>query len=96
MIFEIERTSQWNFDENEPPCDRAFIKEFEIIETRWNKPDTKKKLKSWFIELNTLEDLLTLKEEIGEELIIRNSNWGEDIRDITVNYQIEIYDTYRE
>lgn len=33
MIFEVERTSQWMFDENEPPCDRAFVKEFEITKT---------------------------------------------------------------
>lgn len=46
MIFEVERTSQWDFDENKPPCDGAFVKEFEIIETKWNKPDTKKKMKN--------------------------------------------------
>lgn len=95
MIFEVERTSQWDFDENKPPCDGAFIKEFEIIETKWNKPNSKKKLKRWFIELETLEDLLAFKEEIDEELIIRNSNWRDDIKDVTVNYQIEIYDTCR-
>ena len=95
MIFEVERTSQWDFDENKPPCDGAFIKEFEIIETKWNKPNAKKKLKRWFIELETLEDLLAFKEEIDEELIIRNSNWRDDIKDVTVNYQIEIYDTCR-
>ena len=96
MIFEIERTSQWTFDENEPPCDGAFVKEFEITETMWNRPATKKKMKSWFIELNTLEDLLAFKEEIDEEIIIRYSNWADNIKDVKVIYQIEIYDTYRE
>lgn len=96
MIFEVERTSQWMFDENNPPCEGAFVKEFEITEMKWNEPDTKKKVKSWFIELNTLEDLLAFKEKIDEELIIRYSNWADDIKDVKVIYQIEIYDTYRE
>ena len=26
MIFEVERTSQWVFDKNRPPCDSAFSK----------------------------------------------------------------------
>jgi hypothetical protein len=91
MIFEVERTSQWMFDENEPPCDRAFVKEFEITKTI-----AKKKIKRWFIELNTLEDLLAFKEENVGELIITYSPWADDIKDVTVNYRIEIYDTYRE
>lgn len=73
MIFEVERISQWNhwcFDENKPPCDGAFVKEFEITKTTRNGPAVKKKIKRWFIELNTLEDLLAFKEENVEELII--------------------------
>ena len=96
MIFEVERTSQWMFDENKPPCDGAFVEEFEITKTMWNGPAAKKKMKRWFIELNTLEDLLAFKEEIDEELIITHSSWEEVIKDFTVKYQIEIYDTYRE
>ena len=96
MIFEVERTSQWIFDENKPPCNGAFVEEFEITVLRQDGPAAKKKMKRWFIELNTLEDLLAFKEEIVGELIITYSNWEEVIKDFTVKYQIEIYDTYRE
>lgn len=90
MIFEVERTSQWDFDENKPPCDGAFVKEFEITKTTRNRPAVKKKIKRWFIELNTLEDLLAFKEENVGELIITYSNLE------TVEYRIEIYDIPRE
>ena len=93
MIFEVDRVSQWNhwcFDENKPPCDGAFAKEFEITKTTHNRPAVKKKIKRWFIELNTLEDLLAFKEENVGELIITYSNLE------TVEYRIEIYDIPRE
>lgn len=81
MIFNIYRTSNVIFSENKPPCDKAFIKEFE------------RRGKDWFIELNTLEDLLNLKEEVGEPVII-DDFWKDD--NIGVKYSIEIYDDYRE
>ena len=90
MIFNIYRTSNVIFSENKPPCDsenkppcdKAFIKEFEG------------QGKDWFIELNTLEDLLNLKEEVDEPVII-NDFWKNNNID-GVKYSIEIYDDYRE
>ncbi len=82
MIFHIYRTNNFVFSENNPPCDKAFIKEFEGHG------------KDWFIELNTLEDLLNLKEEVDEPVIIDDDFWKDN--NIGVKYSIEIYDTYRE
>ena len=82
MIFNIYRTSNIIFSENKPPCDKAFIKEFEGHG------------KDWFIELNTLEDLLNFKEEIGEPIIIDDDIWKGN--NVGVEYSIEIYDDYRE
>lgn len=82
MIFNIYRTSNIIFSKNKPPCDKAFIKEFEGHG------------KDWFIELNTLEELLSFKEEIGEPIIIDNNFWKNN--SIGVKYAIEIYDDYRE
>lgn len=52
------------------------------------------KEKDWFVELNTLEDLLNLKEEIGEDVII--SDYPFRCNNIGVEHSIEIYDDYRE
>lgn len=89
MIFKISRTSQWFYGEDKPPCDKAFIKEFERYMGANKIQD-----KDWFIELNTLEDLLNLKEEIGENIII--SDYLFRYNNIDVEYSIEIYDDYRE
>lgn len=92
MIFNIYRTSNIIFSENKPPCDKAFIKEFE-------RPDLGNKYaivqsKDWFIELNTLEDLLNLREEVDTGIIINDDFWKNN--NIGVKHSIEIYDTYRE
>lgn len=51
----------------------------------------------WFIELNTLEDLLNFQSEVSEDIIISNLNdFFKEIKDIDVKYCIEIYDDYRE
>lgn len=43
----------------------------------------------WFVEINTMEELINLKNEVKEELVIRNA-WESDMP------AIEIYDDYRE
>ena len=43
----------------------------------------------WFIDINTLEELINFKNKYGE-LVLQNSIYNEDI------IVIEIYDTYRE
>lgn len=51
----------------------------------------------WVIELNTLEDLLSFQNKVGEEIIIRTLNDSfEEIKNTGVKYYIEIYDDYRE
>jgi hypothetical protein len=46
--------------------------------------------KCWFIEIETLEDLMNLRNREGQPLIIDSSNNNPNIP------QIEIYDNYRE
>lgn len=44
----------------------------------------------WFLELSTLEDLIALQAQVGEELVIGPATLNPGIM------EIEIYDTYRE
>lgn len=44
----------------------------------------------WFINLNSLEELLEFKKEVGEDIVIQDSWMNDGI------LEIEIYDTYRE
>lgn len=44
----------------------------------------------WFIEINTLEELLDFKDRCKDEIIIKNDYGNKSIR------AIEIYDDYRE
>ena len=69
MKFRIERTSYFD---NQKPCEQAY-------------QDGKDKYgyDIWVVDINTLEDLLSLKESVGEELIVGDG-------------YIEIYDDYRE
>lgn len=92
MIFNIYRTNNFIFFEDNPPCNKAFVKEFKrpVLGDKYKMVQNK----DWFIELNTLEDLLNFKEEVGEPIII-NDDFGED-NNIGVKYSIEIYDNYRE
>ena len=92
MIFNICRTKDFVFSENNPPCNKAFIKEFE--RPGWGNKYKIVQSKGWFIELNTLEDLLNLKEEVGEPIIIDDDPWKDN--NVGVEYSIEIYDNYRE
>lgn len=92
MIFHIYRTNDFIFSKNNPPCDKAFIKEFERHE--WGNKYKMVQTKAWFIELNTLEDLLNFKEEVGEDIIISDDFYKDN--NIGVKYSIEIYDNYRE
>lgn len=89
MIFSIYRTSNIIFSEDNPPCNKAFVKEF-ILGNKYKMVQNK----DWFIELNTLEDLLNFKEEVGEPIII-DDDFRKD-NNIGVKHSIEIYDDYRE
>lgn len=45
---------------------------------------------AWYINFNTLEELIELKKEVGTELILSDSIYEENV------FSIEIYDDYRE
>ena len=80
MKFRIKRTSDW-FSEERPCAGAKFISE----------DDDGRKL--WTIEINTIEELLTLREQIGEDLIL---GWTSNDEPEDIMGAIEIYDSYRE
>lgn len=80
MKFHITRTSV--YDPEEQPCRNAYSGE-------WSKEDDRH---VWYIDIDTIEQLMELRAEVGEELIIGTS-WLSACDGLP---QIEIYDTYRE
>lgn len=80
MKFRIKRTSDWFSEES--PCAGA-----ELI----SEDDDGQKL--WAIEINTLEELMALRDKIGEDLILGWTYEGEPEDRMR---EIEIYDSYRE
>ena len=82
MIFQVERTSGFYNNSDEPPC-RGCIP-IKLTDTFIDEYD------SWGIEINSLEELINLVKETDEPLIIYyvfGSNY---------KFHIEIYDDYRE
>ena len=65
MLFKIIKasyfTNEWAFNERfkeeNKPCKNAFLKAYANNEMEW------------VVEINTLEDLLSLRKEVNEELI---------------------------
>lgn len=81
MKFRIKRTSDWFSEES--PCDGAYmIKLSEDGEQKF-----------WAIEINTIEELISLRDKIGDDLIL-GWTYEDELEDRL--RQIEIYDTYRE
>jgi hypothetical protein len=70
MRFKICRTS---LKTDEAPCKR----------TTFEYAKLNPKFRIWFIEINTLEELMNLQKEVNSNLIINDGT-------------IEIYDDYRE
>ena len=80
MKFYVTRTSEPYNDF--PPCEGAI----KLEETNmWENP-------LWGIEINSLEELLALKDKVKYSIIIGKSFDGAQHSD----YSIEIYDGYRE
>ena len=77
MKFLITRTDHSRKDEK--PCDGAYLD---------SEKGYDKNIKYWFIDINTLEDLLLLVKNVEEEVIISENIDG--------NYSLEIYDNWRE
>lgn len=63
MLFKITKASKPGFHEDIKPCKSAFIHTYETGE------------KVWMVELNTLADLMALRDEISEELVIGLNDW---------------------
>ena len=64
MKFRIAKASEYCvFKEDSKPCEKAFIHEYPTGE------------KVWMVEINTLEELMALRQEVNEELIIGLNNW---------------------
>lgn len=81
MIFRINRTSDYLHKEPPKPCKNA-VKVTEGIRP-WRFSNELQEVVHYEIEINTLEELINLYKEVGEELIITDET-------------IEIYDGYRE
>lgn len=94
MTFQIEQTSCC-FYEDKPPCKNAYIKEtvicIPVLRFENGKPIKGDPIirKRWFVDINTLEELIALREEVENPLIV-------DHDDEMNKDTIEIYDDYRE
>lgn len=96
MIFRIYRTSDW--ESHNKPCEQAVAitipattnRVIEDNETGAYETIEEKTTKTvWIIEINSIDELIVLRNSLDEELILTNPNW-------TGYYGIEIYDDYRE
>lgn len=69
----------------EQPCEEAIRGSIEIENKIYNKST----VDVWFVEINTLEELIKFYEEYGD-IIITDCLWNKSYT------EIEIYDDYRE
>lgn len=81
----VMRSSQWAYHRDEPPCEGATLGTFTKIEHGKEYPDTP----AWFIEINTLEELIAFADKYGD-LVLTHHAYNEKER------LLEIYDDYRE
>lgn len=102
MKFKIYRTSEPSLIDNRKPCESAVLVQFENKTTsRTRIRDDLGKIivqnnertsieKYWVVYIHSLDELLELRDEVEEELIISKS----DLEGF--DGEIEIYDGYRE
>lgn len=83
MKFKVTRTSIWN-DEISPCKEANRINERGYIQREFPNDSI-----GWFIEINSLEELMNFKNRYGD-IVITNCWENQNIT------EIEIYDTYRE
>lgn len=97
MTFRIERTS--GMSNPSKPCEKAYPKKrAEFLKKRLIQDENGQTItqgilvyrEEWFIDIETLQDLLDFIKEIDEEVIIYRASISKD------EYVIEIYDDYRE
>lgn len=83
MKFVISRTSNlWN---DGKPCNEAIEETFSCKD----KHGEVYKRKRWVIQINSLDELLKLKEKCNHDLVICKNIFDD-------SYEIEIYDDFRE
>ncbi len=87
MKFLISRTSML-CKENKKPCEEAVKEKYKAIVPFTNNEI--RELEGWFIEINSLEELLEFQKKYDEELVISRDNLNKNL------IEIEIYDSYRE
>ena len=99
MMFSIDRTTDFGFNENCPPCKNCKKHVYmrtvrtKIFDSSTGLPiiqERKVQNKCWVVEINTIEDLVALSKEVNEELIIGYDGVHEDLP------YIEIYNGSRE
>lgn len=88
MEFKIARASNWGYfaTEEKPIRDKRV---YSKIIPKWENVDDEM-VKRWFIQINTLEELMELREQVKSDLII-----GEAYEDKNIT-EILIYDDYIE
>ena len=67
MLFKMIKASKPDFHEDNKPCEKAFIHTYDNGAFGISKV--------WMVEINTLEDLLALRDEVHEELVIGQNDW---------------------
>lgn len=82
MKFIIERVSSWM--NNNKPCKNAVLKERIKIDFAGNYVNI------WEVEVNKVEELMSIIEETGESIILRRESYYKDMP------LIQIYDDYIE
>lgn len=94
MKFIVVRTSTSFFGKDKKPIPEAVKESLEMIDLFNFEDDEDETHKDfWTIEINTLDELLSLFDNYGK-IIIREAN---DYNDEPVGFNvIEIYDDYRE
>ena len=86
MKFKVRRTSEWDVDVQ--PCKEAHQETFVSIDLR-GKIARDFDAIGWFIEINTLEELLKFREKYGDLVLTKHYLNPEIV-------EVEIYDDYRE
>lgn len=82
MKFVISRTSHYGKDK--PPCEEARE------ETILSGGEKQFEYEAWCLDINTIEELIKFIEKNGGSAVIEKSYWTQE------NWEIEIYDDYRE
>jgi len=87
MEFVVSRTSM----ETSPnkPCEEAYKKTCPVI-VEWDWWPKKEEVETWFVQLSSLEELLSFTDKYGGKVILMRNPYNHNF------WKVEIYDNYRE